>query len=214
VVAVAVSGDARAQILHTIRSALAAAPPAPEPPGPPPPGPEPGDPDHFAARVADYSATVTRCGGADAEIGAAVAEACARHDARRLAVPADLPAAWIPDAAEALPDEPPLTVDDLDGADGALTGAAAAIAETGTIVLDGGAAQGRRALSLVPDLHVCVVRAADIAATVPALFALLGESAGRRPVTFISGPSATSDIELRRVEGVHGPRRLEVVIAG
>jgi L-lactate dehydrogenase complex protein LldG len=213
VVAVAVT-DARSAILGRVRAALAAAPPAPEAPAPPPPGPEPGDPDHFAERVADYSARVTRCGAAEREITAAVGEACARHGARRLAVPADLPEAWIPEGVEPLRDDPPLTVGALDGADGALTGAAAAIAETGTIVLDGGATQGRRALTLVPDLHVCVVRAADIAASVPALFAALGDTAGRRPVTFISGPSATSDIELRRVEGVHGPRRLEVVIAG
>jgi L-lactate dehydrogenase complex protein LldG len=182
VVAVAVS-DARSTVLSRVRAALTAAPSAPEPPAPPPPAPEPGDPDHFAARVADYSAEVTRCGGGDDDIAAAVAEACERHGARRLAVPADLPGAWVP-------------------------------AETGTLVLDGGPGQGRRALSLVPDLHVCVIRTGDIAASVPALFATLGETAGRRPVTFISGPSATSDIELRRVEGVHGPRRLEVVIAG
>jgi L-lactate dehydrogenase complex protein LldG len=213
VVAVAVS-DARSTVLSRVRAALTAAPSAPEPPAPPPPAPEPGDPDHFAARVADYSAEVTRCGGGDDDIAAAVAEACERHGARRLAVPADLPGAWVPAGVEPLRDDPPLTVAALDGADGTLTAAAAAIAETGTLVLDGGPGQGRRALSLVPDLHVCVIRTGDIAASVPALFATLGETAGRRPVTFISGPSATSDIELRRVEGVHGPRRLEVVIAG
>ncbi len=106
-----------------------------------------------------------------------------------------------------------LTARELDGADAALTGCALAIAETGTIVLDGSAACGRRALTLVPDHHVCVVRAEQIVADVPdAIAALRRRSAERRPITLVSGPSATSDIELERVEGVHGPRRLDVVV--
>ena len=112
-------------------------------------------------------------------------------------------------------DEPPLTARELDGADAVLTGCALAVAETGTIVLDGSAACGRRALTLVLDHHVCVVRAAQIVAGVPdAIAALRRAEATRRPITLVSGPSATSDIELERVEGVHGPRRLDVVVVG
>jgi L-lactate dehydrogenase complex protein LldG len=108
-----------------------------------------------------------------------------------------------------LRDDPPLSVADLDGADGVVTAAALAIALTGTVVLDTGTGQGRRILSLLPDLHVCVVRSDQIAATVPQAIARLD---GRRPQTWISGPSATSDIELNRVEGVHGPRSLHIIV--
>ena len=102
----------------------------------------------------------------------------------------------------------------LDAVDGALTGCALAIAETGTIVLDGGPRQGARALSLVPDYHLCIVEEAQVVGTVPEAMVLVAASVRRmlRPVTFISGPSATSDIELSRVEGVHGPRTLDVLV--
>ncbi len=110
---------------------------------------------------------------------------------------------------ELVGDHPPLTPAQLDGLDGVLTGCAAAIAETGTIVLDGGSGQGRRVLSLVPDYHLVVVTAAQVVATVPEALARLDPA---RPQTWISGPSATSDIELDRVEGVHGPRTLEVIL--
>ena len=127
----------------------------------------------------------------------------------RLGVPPGLLEGWRPDGIELVEDHG-LSARDLDALDGALTGCALAIAETGTIVLDGGERSGRRALTLVPDLHVCVVERAQVVATVPeAIRALDG---GRGPFTFVSGPSATSDIELDRVEGVHGPRRLEVLL--
>ncbi|MBX5442808.1 MAG: LUD domain-containing protein [Solirubrobacteraceae bacterium] len=162
--------------------------------------------------MADYRAAVTRGAAGDAAIAAAVAEALGRHAARRVVVPPGLPVAWLPPGIEALADDPPLDHDAIAAADGVLTGCALAIAQTGTIVLDHTAGQGRRALTLLPDLHVCVVRADQVVADVPDAIAALGDR--RRPVTFVSGPSATSDIELNRVEGVHGPRRLEVVLAG
>jgi L-lactate dehydrogenase complex protein LldG len=164
----------------------------------------------FAERVADYQATVHRVAVGD--LPRTVAEALARRGARRLVVPAGLPGAWLAaagDGLEPLADDPPLTHADLDAADGVVTGCAIAIAETGTIVLDAGDGQGRRALSLLPDYHLCVVPADRIVGTVAEALERLDP---RRPLTWISGPSATSDIELQRVEGVHGPRTLEVVI--
>ena len=120
-----------------------------------------------------------------------------------------------PPGLELVADDPPISAQGLDRVDGVLTGCALAIAETGTIVLDSGAESGRRALTLVPDLHVCVVDAARIHASVPdAIAALAPAAAEGRPITLVSGPSATSDIELERVEGVHGPRRLVILVAG
>jgi hypothetical protein len=129
------------------------------------------------------------------------------------AAPADLPADWLGElpGPATVADEPALPVADLDGAAGVITGCAVAIAETGTIVLDHGPAQGRRVLSLVPDFHLVVVREDQIE---PDLAGALERLDPRRPHTFISGPSATSDIELIRVEGVHGPRNLHILIAG
>jgi L-lactate dehydrogenase complex protein LldG len=161
----------------------------------------------FAERVADYEAEVRRvvARALPAAIGAAL------RDVRSVVVPADLDPTWLAEAGEVsiIRDDPLLTMADLDVAGAVLTGCAAAIAETGTIVLDVGVAQGRRALTLVPDIHVCVVRAEQIFITVPEAIAALDP---RRPLTFISGPSATSDIELSRVEGVHGPRTLRVIL--
>jgi L-lactate dehydrogenase complex protein LldG len=151
------------------------------------------------------------------KLPAAIEEALARRGVKRLVIPPYLPKEWVPDGVEALRDaaRPRLTNEELDGSDGVLTGCALGIAQTGTIVLDSGRAQGRRVLTLLPDYHICVVKEDQIVGLVPQAFAKLEETVKGegRAITFISGPSATSDIELDRVEGVHGPRTLEVFIA-
>ncbi len=162
-------------------------------------------------RLRDYKAYVDHV-EADA-LPAAIADACARYGIRRLVTPADIPQEWLPAGVKALRDDPPLAMSQLDTSDGVLTGCALAISKTGTIVLDGGAYQGRRALSLVPDRHLCVVRAEQVVGSVPEGIERLTRHP-TRPITFISGPSATSDIELSRVEGVHGPRTLHVFLVG
>ena len=162
----------------------------------------------FAERVSEYRATVHRTTAGD--LAGAVAGILAARGVRRLVVPRGIPDAWLAGTdVERLGDDPPLASSTLDQADGVITGCAVAIAGTGTIVLDGGPGQGRRALSLLPDYHLCVVEADRIVGTVPEAMALLRPT---RPLTWISGPSATSDIELNRIEGVHGPRTLDVVI--
>jgi L-lactate dehydrogenase complex protein LldG len=160
----------------------------------------------FAERVADYDVTV-HLTTIDALV-AVLGEACRAHAVQRLAVPLDLPDGWRPDGIVLVSDDG-LSGAELDAVDGALTGCALAIADTGTIVLDCGPTQGRRALTLIPDLHLCVVFADTVVGTVPEAFDLISVE---RPVTFVSGPSATSDIELSRVRGVHGPRNLEVIV--
>ncbi|MEV0593813.1 LutC/YkgG family protein [Nonomuraea cavernae] len=148
----------------------------------------------FAERVGDYRAIVhvIPAAGVPARIAGLVGD-------RRMIVPDGLPPEWAAGVPAGLHD-----------ADGVVTGCAVAIAETGTIVLDSGPGQGSRAQTLVPDYHLCVVRAGQIVAGVPEAVARLDPA---RPLTWISGPSATSDIELNRVEGVHGPRTLEVIIS-
>lgn len=161
-------------------------------------------------RLTDYQAVVHRCGAA--EVAAVLGTVLA--DSPELVVPPGLPEPWLARYRGRVRrdgDPAPLTVAELDAASSVLTGCAVAIAATGTIVLDTGPAQGRRALTLVPDHHVCVVRVDQV---VPGVLQAVAELDPRRPLTWISGPSATSDIELNRVEGVHGPRRLEVVLAG
>jgi L-lactate dehydrogenase complex protein LldG len=162
-------------------------------------------------RIVDYRATVTRATSRD--VARTVAGLLA--DAGRVVVPAGLDASWrdaiAASGATVLVDDPgaPLPLAELDASGAVVTGSRLAIAETGTIVLDASPDQGRRAISLVPDHHVCVVRAADVVRGLPAAMTRLDVT---RPLTWISGPSATSDIELSRVEGVHGPRRLDVVL--
>ncbi len=206
---------ARAEILARIDAALGPAPAVPDVPreyrraGSGPPAGDPAVVDRFCERAAEYRASVRRV--APGALEDAVVAACRERGARRLAVP--------PGASHRLPglelliDDPPISARGLDQVDGVLTGCALAIAETGTIVLDGGERSGRRALSLVPDFHVCLVEAERIHAAVPdAIAALAPAAAEGRPLTFVSGPSATSDIELERVEGVHGPRTLVILV--
>jgi L-lactate dehydrogenase complex protein LldG len=165
----------------------------------------------FAERVAEYKARVRVVTAA--ELPATIAAALRERGVERLVVPADLPEGWLPEGVTLLRDQGQLTYEELDASDGVLTGCALGVAQTGTIVLDHGPGQGRRALSLLPDYHLCVVYAAQVVGLVPEAIGGLGPAAHeRRPLTFISGPSATSDIELNRVEGVHGPRTLEVLI--
>ena len=163
--------------------------------------------DLFVERVADYTATVTRCAVGDA--AATVRAVLARHRVQRVVVPDGFPADWLAPGVDVVRDDPALSTADLDAVGAVVTSCAVAIAETGTVVLDGGAGMGRRALSVVPDLHVVLVRADQVVAGVPDALHVLDPL---RPLTWVSGPSATSDIELDRVEGVHGPRRLEVVV--
>ncbi|MCE7004990.1 LUD domain-containing protein [Kibdelosporangium philippinense] len=194
--------DSRAVILDRIRAALGSRPDVSVPRDYQRTRDFPSVPDLFAERVADYRAIVHRV----SDPVPAIREALA---GKRIAVPSDVPSSWLVPSVTWLHE--PLSNADLDSCDGVLTGCAVGIAETGTIVLDGGVAQGRRALTLLPDYHLVVVRADQVAGTVPEALARLEPT---RPLTFVSGPSATSDIELDRVEGVHGPRTLEVLFVG
>ncbi len=161
----------------------------------------------FVERVEDYKAVVHRV--PEAELPQWIGDCLARREVSSMVAPPDLPETWRVGGVRWRLDDPPLSLSDVDSVDGVLTGSAVAIAETGTIVLDAGAAQGRRLLTLVPDYHLCVVRADRIEVSVPEALRRLDPT---RPLTFVSGPSATSDIELDRVEGVHGPRTLEVLV--
>jgi L-lactate dehydrogenase complex protein LldG len=158
--------------------------------------------DLLVDRLVDYKAAVRRC--SEPELVDTLVDALTARGAARVVVPPGLP--WQLPGAVA---DDGLSAADLDGLDGVVTACAVAVAETGTIVLDASPDQGRRAITLIPDYHLCVVRAAQVVQTVPEAVARLDPS---RPLTWISGPSATSDIELQRVEGVHGPRNLEVVL--
>ncbi|WP_053848275.1 LUD domain-containing protein [Streptomyces sp. NRRL B-24085] len=163
----------------------------------------------LAENLADYRAIVHRCTTAD--LPATLAGMLAARGAKTVLVPPGLEPAWLADAGiEQVPDRAESTPHELDRVDSVVTACAVAVAETGTIVLDGGPDQGRRRITLVPDHHICVVRVPDqVVSSVPQALERLDPV---RPLTWISGPSATSDIELDRVEGVHGPRTLEVVL--
>lgn len=202
--------SAREEVLARIRAALAD--------GSEPPRPGAGtdttfrtqgglDPgqllDLLAERLIDYRALVRRT--SPAGLAATASLALAERGARRMVVPPGLDPAVLPDGIEIVTDDG-LTAADLDAFDGVVTAAAVAIAETGTIVLDGSPDQGRRAITLVADYHLCIVRSGQVVELVPEAIARLAARA-ERPLTWISGPSASSDIELERVEGVHGPAR-------
>lgn len=199
--------SARDEILARVRAALSDVEAVPPPPAAPRRSRVEDTVELFAERVADYRATVTR--STPERLAATVAASL--PDGASVVVPAGLSVS-VPGAVL---DDGTLSPGELDRIDAVVTEAAVGIAETGTIVLDHGPGQGRRALTLVPDIHVCIVRAEQVVLDVPDAVALLAESiGGGRPLTWVSGPSATSDIELSRVEGVHGPRTLSVIILG
>ncbi|MBD0738935.1 lactate utilization protein C [Streptomyces sp. CBMA29] len=168
--------------------------------------------DLLAENLTDYRAKVHRTD--EAGLAPTVARLLAERGSRTAVVPSGVPVEWLAGigGTRLLDDAPALTAGQLDEVDSVITGCALAIAETGTIVLDASPDQGRRILTLVPDHHICVVRAPDqVVASVPHALPRLDPT---RPQTWISGPSATSDIELDRVEGVHGPRTLDVILVG
>jgi L-lactate dehydrogenase complex protein LldG len=195
----------REHILARVRAALQDVTDVPPAPQAPRRTPLPDVVGLFADRVADYRATVVRC--APSELEATVAAALPTGGS--VVVP---PGLSVP-AASATVDDGTLSAADLDRIDAVVTEATVGIAETGTIVLTHGPGEGRRAISLVPDLHVCIVRSDQVVTDVPDALPVLAPAVREgRPLTWISGPSATSDIELSRVEGVHGPRNLTVIV--
>lgn len=222
------NGSARDEVLARVRAALAT--PGTHHPrvdGPPATGGGLAVPtdraeilDLFVERVEDYRAVVERV--RESDLPAAVASALDVHHATSVVAPTGLDVSWLDAARSAgvtvsmemeINDSDRPNATKLDAIAGAVTTATVAIAVTGTIVLDHGPGQGPRALTLVPDLHVCIVRAEQVVADVPEATTALGDSVrAGRPLTWVSGPSATSDIELERVEGVHGPRTLHVLV--
>ncbi len=211
--------EARTEILHRIRAAIG-------------PSPQVAEVPHgyrtdagyaqaqlrkvFTERLLDYKAELVTCEESDDAIAGTLKDLLSTRGVASIVVPRAVQQAWLgpvgaPGRVRVLVDEPAVTFADLDGVAAVVTGAALAIAETGVIVLDGDPWCGRRAISLIPDVHVCVVRMAQVVGLPPEAVAQLDP---RRPQTWIAGPSATSDIELDRVEGVHGPRTLIVVLAG
>ncbi|MBO1765393.1 LUD domain-containing protein [Allobranchiibius sp. GilTou38] len=197
--------DARETILQRVRTALADRPAAP-------PvvrdyhqaGSRLADVDVFVERVADYRATVHRCGAS--VVQERLSDILRARSIMEIAVPRGFPTEWVPTVRTA---DEPVSVEELDRISAVLTTCCLGIEQTGTIVLDAGPGQGPRVLTLVPDYHLVVVREDQVVAAVPDAVAALDAT---RPQTWISGPSATSDIELQRVEGVHGPRTLDVLL--
>jgi L-lactate dehydrogenase complex protein LldG len=161
-------------------------------------------------RLQDYDARVVRAVHVDVRVAAA--RMLEERKAKRMVVPRGLAAEWLPGGVEFVVDDA-LPAAELDQVDGVMTGATLAIAETGTVVLQNVAGQGRRAVTLVPDYHLCVVRVEDVVETVPEAIGRLQATAGLA-TTFVSGPSATADIEMTRIKGVHGPRFLDVILVG
>ncbi|MFD7315111.1 lactate utilization protein C [Streptomyces sp. NPDC059883] len=209
-------GGSRERILARIRAAVADAPDAPEPARDYLDTHTPDERviDLLAENLADYRALVHRTDSE--ELPALIARLLAERGARTVLVPPLLPALWLSALSSVgtdlirFEDDPSSTARELDVVDSVITGCALAIAETGTLVLDAAPDQGRRRITLIPDHHICVVRTADqVVGSVPQAMPRLDPT---RPLTWISGPSATSDIELDRVEGVHGPRTLEVIL--
>lgn len=218
-VAVAAAGkgpvvSARDDILASVRAALK----APSPPaGPTPAYHRKGQlsaqarQERFLSRLQDYNVNLLPLTGPD-QIATTVAARLQALGKRTLAVAPDLDPSWRPEGLELLVDDASTAYADLDRVEAALTACACAIAETGTIVLDGGPGQGRRALTLLPDHHLCVVFASQVVEIVPEALERMRPSVDAGlPLTFLSGPSATADIEFDRVVGVHGPRTLDVL---
>lgn len=219
--------EARTEILRRIRGALEPS----DPGGTPVPSaarPPPRDyrlsqdldrdalRDLFIDRLLDYKAEVVHCDDTSTAIAAAVGDLLRTRALSPVVAPPQVAREWLTEVAAGqevtvVTDDPSLTTADLDEVAAVVTGSAVAVAETGVVVLDGGPWCGRRAISLVPDVHVCVVQLVHVVALPPEAVARLDPT---RPQTWIAGPSATSDIELSRVEGVHGPRTLVVVLAG
>ncbi|MDG3016699.1 LutC/YkgG family protein [Speluncibacter jeojiensis] len=200
-------------VLGRVRAALSGVDPAPVVGArdydlPPDAAGEPSTIDLFVERLGGYDATVHRASAGD--IAVTVAAALTARGLRRVIVPEGLDDSCLPTAGfEWIRDDPPLSTDAIAAADGVVTAAAVGVADSGTLVLDGGAGQGRRVLSLLPDAMLVIIPADRVVAALPSAIAHLDPT---RPMTFVSGPSATVDIELVRVGGVHGPRALDVVV--
>ncbi len=162
----------------------------------------------FTERLQDYDTTVYRCDAA--EVSQAVGNALSAREQQRILVPSGFPEQWLPRNVDLLRDSG-FSFDEIDSSDGVITGCALAIALTGTIVLRHSTEDGRRALTLIPDYHLCIVRAEQVVDSVPEAIRRMSKFA-MFPITTISGPSATADIEMTRIKGVHGPRTLDVIL--
>jgi len=160
-------------------------------------------------RLHDYGATVFYA--REGEVAACVAAALKFRQKRSLLIPRDLPRAWLPDGFNFFREG--ASYEEVDASEGVLTDCALAIAITGSIVLRHSAGEARRALTLIPDYHLCVVFASQVVETVPEGIEQM-KAFAQVPITTIAGPSATADIEMIRVKGVHGPRTLDVILIG